>query len=166
MDGEAKKAGHLHHYRCSLSWRGSTAEGYEAYGRDHSVVVPPSQIELTLSADPVFRGDAARLNPEQLLLTAASSCQLLEFLALAARSRVEVVAYEDQASASMDERSRPPRFTEIRLTPSITVADGTDGARVERLVAKAHEGCYIANSLKCPMEIEPSIRWTGAGGRL
>ena len=69
---------------------------------------PPSEIELRLSADPVFRGDAAELNPEQLLLVAASSCQLLEFLALAARSRVAVISYEDRASASMDERAPPP----------------------------------------------------------
>jgi organic hydroperoxide reductase OsmC/OhrA len=150
--------GQLHKYACSLSWRGSTADGYEAYSRQHSVVVAPSEIELRLSADPVFRGDAAELNPEQLLLVAASSCQLLEFLALAARSRVAVISYEDRASASMDERARPPKVTEIRLSPSITVARETDATRVERLVEKAHAGCYIANSLKCAMEIDPVIR--------
>ena len=66
-----------HRYRTELAWRGSTGAGYAAYDRTHEVSAPPAGVTLSLSADPTFRGDPERLNPEQLLLAAASSCQML-----------------------------------------------------------------------------------------
>ena len=66
-----------------------------------------------MSADPAFRGDATRMNPEQLLVMAAASCQLLSFLAVAARARLDVVAYEDEAEAAMPEGDRPVRIVSI-----------------------------------------------------
>ena len=68
--------------RGSRRSRGSTAAGYESYDRAHLGAVPPSLSEIELSADPVFRGDPQRCNPEQLLVLAAASCQLLSFLAV------------------------------------------------------------------------------------
>jgi organic hydroperoxide reductase OsmC/OhrA len=137
MGSAVKRGGNVHHYASSLRWDGSTGAGYEAYSREHRVVVPPSRIELAVSADPVFRGEASVLNPEQLLLVAASSGQLLEFLALPARPRVNVVSYVDEASATLDLGARPALIGEIRLSPSIMVASGADLVRVERLVHKA-----------------------------
>ena len=63
------------------------------------------------------KGDPGVLNPEQLLLMAASSCQMLWFLHLAAKARVDVVAYEDQAEALMPEDEEPVRITESPCTP-------------------------------------------------
>ena len=80
---------HTHHYQSRLRWTGSTGSGYEAYEREHRVAVPPATEELRLSSDPVFLGNPDLPNPEQLLVAAASSCQLLMFLALAARSRMD-----------------------------------------------------------------------------
>jgi len=67
---------HTHAYRSELSWEGSTASGYEVYERAHRVLIPPAEAELLLSSDPAFKGDGQLANPEQLLLAAASSCQL------------------------------------------------------------------------------------------
>jgi organic hydroperoxide reductase OsmC/OhrA len=148
---------HTHTYRSQLSWTGSTGVGYETFERTHRVAVPPSDVELVVSSDPAFRGDASRANPEQLLLAAASSCQLLSFLAIAARSRVDVLAYEDDAEAIMPEGQRPTRITLITLRPRIMVAAGVDLDRVRRLVDKAHGECYIANTLNAEIVIEPLI---------
>jgi len=146
-----------HTYRSRLSWQGSTADGYEAYDRTHRVVVPPAGGELVMSSDPAFRGDGELPNPEQLLLAAASSCQLLSFLAIAARSRVDVVAYEDDADAVMPEGEKPMRITRITLRPRISVAAGSDLDRVRRMVESAHRGCFIANTLNAEIVIEPVI---------
>jgi organic hydroperoxide reductase OsmC/OhrA len=146
-----------HTYRTSLRWRGSTGAGYEGYDRGHGVAAPPAKAALELSADPAFRGDPARLNPEQLLAAAASSCQLLSFLAICARSGVDVLAYDDEAEALMPEDDHPVRITEITLRPRIVVAAGSDLDRVRRIVEKAHEQCYIANTLTARMAIEPVI---------
>ena len=110
-----------------------------------------------LSSDPAFLGEAKLPNPEQLLLAAASSCQLLSFLAIAARSRIDVVAYEDEAEAIMPEDVKPLRITQITLRPHIVVARGVDLDRVRRLVGKAHDACFIANTLNAEVVLEPLI---------
>src|ERR1044071_6019876 len=99
---------HTHTYSSRLIWEGSTADGYDHYDRGHTVEV--AEGALALSGDPAFGGDAAIPNPEQLLLAAASSCQLLSFLAYAARSRIEVTAYSDEAEAEMPEDDLPVRI--------------------------------------------------------
>lgn len=146
-----------HRYRAQAAWAGSTAVGYEAYDRAHSVRCTPADAALALSSDPAFRGDPSRLNPEQLLLAAAVSCQLLAFLAVAARARIDVVGYEDDAEADMPEDDRPMRITSIRLRPRITVAAGTNPERVHKLVAIAHQECFIANSLSSAMDVRATV---------
>jgi len=54
----------MHHYRVTSRWSGSTGVGYEAYDRTHSVSTTPVTESLTLSADPAFRGDPSKLDPE------------------------------------------------------------------------------------------------------
>ena len=141
-------SGHTHVYRSELVWDGTTTSGgYEDYDRTHRLTTPPSEDELVLSSDPAFLGDPARMNPEQLLVAAASSCQMLSFLAYAARARIDVLAYTDSAEGVMPEDDKPMRITAITLRPRITVAPGTDRAKVEKFVAKAHDACFIANTL-------------------
>lgn len=151
-----------HRYSARCSWSGDTGLGYEGYDRSHVGRAPPSPGELFLSADPAFRGSPERLNPEQLLLLAASSCQLLAFLAVAARARVEVLRYDDEAEAVMPEDDTPVRITAITLRPRIEVAAGTSVARIEHLCEVAHRECYIANSLATPVEVRPIVT-TGGG---
>jgi organic hydroperoxide reductase OsmC/OhrA len=142
-----------HVYRSALSWSGSTRD-YESYDRRHEVSV--GNTTLALSADAAFRGDPALLNPEQLLVVAASSCQLLSFLAVAARSGVEVVSYRDEAEGRMAEAEQPMRVSPIILRPRVVARGGTI-EKVERLLHKAHEQCYIANSLSSDIALEPRI---------
>ena len=156
--------GHIHHYSVRCEWDGSTGVGYERYSRAHRISAPPAGAVLDLSSDPAFRGDPARLNPEQLLVMAASSCQLLSFLAVAARARLDVVAYADRAEAEMPGDDLPVRITTIRLRPHITLTAGVGGAqatdeRVRQLVELAHKECYIANSLKTEITVDPVIEW-------
>ena len=151
---------HVHRYRTRCTWSGSTGVGYEHYRREHEIAAPPAAATLTLSSDPAFRGDPARLNPEQLLVMAASSCQLLSFLAVAARARLDVLSYEDDAEALMPEDDQPIRLVTIRLRPRITLVPGVaDDARVRQLVGLAHRECYVANSLKTKVTVEPIIEW-------
>ena len=153
----------VHTYRAQCSWSGSTAEGYRGYDRAHRGCAPPAEPELALSADPAFLGDPARLNPEQLVLLAAASCQLLSFLAVAARARIDVRDYRDEATATMPEASRPIRLAEIVLRPRITLAAGPSEERVRHLVEVAHRECFIANSLATPVRVEPLIAFVEPG---
>jgi organic hydroperoxide reductase OsmC/OhrA len=144
-----------HTYAARLAWTGDTGPGYRAYDRNHTA--GPPGLDLQLSADPAFRGDPSRLNPEQLLVMAASSCQLLTFLALAARRRISVTAYEDDPTGVMPMDSLPVRITRVVLRPRVTVAPGTDHALVEQLVHQAHDECYVASSLKSEVLLEATV---------
>jgi organic hydroperoxide reductase OsmC/OhrA len=146
----------IHTYAITLTWSGSTGAGYRRYSRSHQVV-PRGAAGIAMSSDPAFRGDPSLANPEQLLLAAASSCQLLSFLAVAARAGVDVVDYTDDAAAVMPEQGRPVRIDRITLRPVIAVR-GVDAVTVQQLVKTAHEDCYVANSLAVPVDVEPVIR--------
>ena len=148
-----------HHYRVRTAWSGSTGAGYEAYDRAHQASSPPSPAALELSSDPAFRGDPTLLNPEQLLVLAASSCQLLSFLAVAARARIDVVGYEDEGEGFMPEDDPPARLTRIVLRPRIRVVAGPTEERVRHLVDVGHRECFIANSLTTDVVVEPTIEF-------
>jgi len=156
-------AGHDHTYRTSLTWSGSTGVGYERYERAHEVGAAPARDRLSLSADPSFGGDTSQLNPEQLLVASASSCQLLSFLAVSARARLDVVSYTDDAVAVMVADDLPVRLTRIDLRPAITLADSDRGRpseeRLRRLCYLAHGECYVANSLRTDVVVEPTFTW-------
>ena len=144
-----------HAYATTLTWSGSTGAGYRHYRRAHHVT-PHGAAGIAVSADVAFRGDPALANPEQLVLAAASSCQLLSFLAVAARAGVDVVGYVDEATAAMPQDGQPVRITQITLRPVITVRDA-DPATMEQLVRTAHDQCYVANSLTTVVNVEPVI---------
>lgn len=145
-----------HHYAATIEWTGSTADGYRGYDRTHTARID-GKTELVVTADPNFLGDPTKHNPEDLLLVALSSCHLLTFLSLCARSRIVVTAYRDRATGSM---STPPegqgRFTEVVLRPQVTVADANMVEKALALHAAAHKYCFIANSVNFPVRHEPT----------
>jgi organic hydroperoxide reductase OsmC/OhrA len=151
----------IHRYQAACSWHGSTEGGYRAYDRTHAGSAPPANATLRLSGDPAFGGDETALNPEQLLVLAATSCQLLSFLAAAARAGVTVLDYQDSAAATMAERRPPISIDAIDLHPRITVAPGTDVGVVATLVQEAHEQCYVANTLRCEVSVTADIVVSG-----
>src|SRR5262249_55604076 len=125
----------VHHFACHLVWTGAArggTTGYEHYSREVRAEVagkPPR----SRSGAPAFRGDAALLNPEDLLVAALSSCHFLSYAALCARSGVAVVAYEDEATGTMDRVDGVTRFTEVVLRPRVTLAPGADADKARAL---------------------------------
>ena len=151
--------GHVHRYHATCHWTGDTAVGYRSYDRTHTSSAPPVPTELVVSADPAFLGNPERLNPEQLVVVAVSSCQLLSFLAIAARARVQVLEYDDHAEAVMSEEDKPMRLTRIILGPRIAVGPGVKEVRVLKLTEMAHKQCYITNSLSTNVVVEPTVEF-------
>ncbi|MFJ3404571.1 OsmC family protein [Promicromonospora sp. NPDC090134] len=146
-----------HPYATRLHWAGSTGGGLRAYSRDHVATAAPATPVVELSADSAFRGDPDRLNPEQLVVMAASSCQMLSFLGAAARAGVDVLAYDDAATSHLDLAATPARLGTIRLAVTVRVAAGTDEALVRELAEQAHHACYVAASLAVPVEVALAV---------
>lgn len=147
----------LHRYTVSCAWQGSTGAGYDAYDRSHKADALPAADTLYLSSDPAFRGNPEFFNPEQLLVVSAASCQLLSFLAVAARARIDVVDYRDDAEGEMPEDEQPMRVTRITLRPRITVRGEVSEDRIRHLVDVGHRECFIANSLTTEVVVEPEV---------
>jgi organic hydroperoxide reductase OsmC/OhrA len=143
-------------YETRVRWTGSTGLGWEHYDRTHVATAPPAEQEVRVTTGE-SKGDPAILNPEQLLLMAASSCQMLWFLHLAAKARVDVVEYRDDAVALMPTDRQPVRISEIALRPHIVVAGETGEERIRKLLDTAHEHCFVANSLTSEMTLQPTV---------
>ena len=79
-------------------------------------------------------------------MVAASSCQLLSLLAIAARARVHVLECDDHAKVVMPQEDKRMRLTKFTLRPRIVVGSGVKEERVLRLTETAHEQCYITDS--------------------
>jgi organic hydroperoxide reductase OsmC/OhrA len=166
MGSVASTARAPHRYTTTCTWSGTTAVGYDSYSRDHEVTADGADAPLRLSSDRAFRGDPDRWNPEVLLVAAASSCHMLSFLAAAARARIEVISYEDRASGEMPDQREPTGLTSIVLRPIVTVRVPVDVAEHETVTRRlghlnevAHRECFIANSLRTPVVIEPQFRF-------
>jgi len=143
-------------YETRVHWTGSTGLGWEHYDRTHVATASPAEQEVRVTTGE-SKGDPAILNPEQLLLMAASSCQMLWFLHLAAKARIDVVEYEDSATALMPTDQEPVRITEIALRPRIVVSGEVNEERVRKLAHTAHEHCFVANSLNSQMTLQPTV---------
>ena len=150
---------HVHHYHVEVSWtgnRGSGTDGYRNYGREHLIRIA-GKPDLDGSADPTFRGDATKHNPEDMLVTALSTCHMLSYLHMATVAGVVVVAYEDRAEGTMVTEGDSGRFSEVVLHPTVTNRADSDPARALAAHESAHHACFIANSVNFPVRCEPQI---------
>jgi organic hydroperoxide reductase OsmC/OhrA len=125
------------------------------FSRDLDVTIGPAA--MAMSAAPGFRGDAARVNPEQLFVASLSACQALTYLFLAARHGVAVVGYTDDAEGRLGVSDGKMRVSRVLLRPRIALAEGAAEATARALVEKAHADCFIANSTNTPVHIEPTF---------
>jgi organic hydroperoxide reductase OsmC/OhrA len=122
------------------------------------VVRAPGKPDLAGSSAPEFRGDAARWNPEELLVAALSQCHMLWYLHLCAESGVEVTGYQDEPLGTMEEAADGSgRFLEVVLRPRVTVAERGMFEAAGVAHAGAHGKCFIANSVNFPVRHEPVI---------
>jgi organic hydroperoxide reductase OsmC/OhrA len=156
-------AGREHRYDVVVEWTGNTGTGtagYRTYDRRHEIDAPDSsKPAIPGSSDPAFRGDRTRWNPEELLVASLAACHQLWYLHLCAEAGVVVIAYVDRAEGTMiEEATGAGQFSRVVLRPLVTVAEGTDLARARALHADAHAKCFIARSVRFPVEHEPEFR--------
>ena len=146
-----------------LEWAGA-ADGPTrdpaTFSRDLDVSV--GAITLPMSSAPGYRGDPSRTNPEQLFVASLSACQALTYLFLAAKNGVRVAGYTDDAEGHLGIVDGRIRMSRVTLRPRITLEVEAEEARARDLVARAHESCFIANSVSTPVEIAPTFAFATA----
>jgi organic hydroperoxide reductase OsmC/OhrA len=150
-----------HRYAVTTIWTGNTGTGtsaYDDYARSHEIRSNQPKPAIPGSADPMFRGDQTRWNPDELLVAALSACHQLWYLHLCADAGIVVTAYLDHAEGELDEAADGAgRFRRVILRPEVVLAPGADAAKALALHREAHAKCFVANSVNFPVEHEPRI---------
>ena len=146
-----------HHYAVTVDWTGNKGTGtsaYGAYARAHEIRIA-GKPTIPGSSDPSFRGDPARYNPEELLVASLSACHMLWFLHLACQKNWVVERYVDEAVGILDKTW----MSRVTLRPAVSFS-GKRPTEEEHaaLHHRAHEKCYIANSVKTEIVVEPCLK--------
>lgn len=144
-----------HHIR--LNWeKGDVPFTYNEYPRNHAIAFKNGQETVVASASPSYKGDASKADPEDLLVAALSSCHMLSFLAIAAKKRLTVQSYQDDAVGFLEDDTPNGGKLWIKrviLRPKVMI--DADAETLAEIYHKAHEACFIANSVKTEVSVEP-----------
>jgi organic hydroperoxide reductase OsmC/OhrA len=145
-------------HTATIRWTRRTPDfAVESYDRNHQWEFD-SGVVIGASSAPAYRGDPTRVDPEEALVAALSGCHMLTFLFVAARKKFVVDSYEDAAVGVMT-RNAQGKFWISRVTLRPTVVFSADKRPTpEELAAlhhAAHEDCFIAQSVKTEVVIEP-----------
>jgi organic hydroperoxide reductase OsmC/OhrA len=133
-------------HRAGVSWDGGEGEDVRA----HRVLLGAQSVPCSSAIE--FGGDETKSNPETLLIGALASCHMLWFLALARKRGFAVASYEDDADGILDGK----RFTLATLRPRVRWEGSPPPPEaIEELHHRAHELCFIANSVEFPVGVEP-----------
>jgi organic hydroperoxide reductase OsmC/OhrA len=153
-------AGQTHHYSTRLVWTGGkdSTGSFRNHVRAYEISAPGKPV-IAGSSDAVFRGDAGRWNPEDLLVASLSACHKLWYMGLCAAAGIVVLAYEDAADGTMveEEAGGGGQFVKVTLRPRVTLAPGSDRRKAESLHHTAHKNCFIARSVNFPVVHEPVV---------
>ena len=144
-------------HRATVEWKRQGDFVYESYSRQHTlrfeggITVPgnaaPANIPRTVTPAP-------GVDPEQAFVASLSSCHMLWFLHLACNRKFVVDRYVDEAVGLLDK----DWISKVTLRPSVTFSGKAPTEEEHRaLHHKAHEKCFIANSVKSEVLVDPRI---------
>ncbi len=148
-----------HHYTIDLLWKGSvTIDKRFKYDKTYQINFINNKPSITGSADPVFHGNAALYNPEELLLSALASCHMMSFFYLCSVHKLEIESYHDQPKGTLTiNPNGSGQFKSVVLQPTI-VAKHTQKNTIHELFLKAKEYCFIARSCNFNIILKPEIQ--------
>ena len=147
-------------YTRTVRWTGNTGQGtatYKGYERTWDIAVPGKEV-VHCSNDPLLGGDSSKMNPEDLLLSALSSCHMLWYLHLASNAKIKVLSYEDQPiGVGENMPDGTGRFLSATLKPKIEIEAGGDIQCAHDIHGDIHKHCFIARSVNFPVSCESDI---------
>ncbi|ASP38296.1 osmotically inducible protein OsmC [Bacterioplanes sanyensis] len=133
-----------------LQWQRRGEFSHAGFERRHELEFQPQVSIAAGGANNDFGAD-----PEQMLAAAMASCHMQTFLALAAKKRLQVERYQDEAIASLAQRDDGKFWVDrIVLQPQVVFAGESPAAEtIKAMHDKAHQHCFIANSVTTEVDI-------------
>jgi organic hydroperoxide reductase OsmC/OhrA len=152
----------MSNHTATISWRRTSPDFLAgSYSREHTwtfdggLVVPASPSPNNVRAP---YSNAANVDPEEAFVASISSCHMLSYLYIAYLQGFQVDAYQDEAIGVMAKNEKGvPWVSAVKLHPKIAYSGEKipTAADEERLHHLAHEQCYIANSVRTEVTVEP-----------
>jgi organic hydroperoxide reductase OsmC/OhrA len=144
-------------HHAKIAWQRTSPDfTWQTYNRAHEWQFTAATVPA--SATKEYRGDAERVNPEEALVAALSACHMLTFLAVAAKHKLSLDSYHDDAVGVLEKNSAGKlAITRVTLRPKIVWSAGTtvSAEQLAKLHHDAHEGCFIASSVKTEVTVAP-----------
>lgn len=138
-------------YRTGVRWTDRKIGVISAIGKPDILVATP----------PEFKGHEGIWSPEDLFVASVNICLMTTFLAFAERAGLSFIGYEGTAEGLLELVEGKFQFTKIVLRPKLTLKPGEDAKKAGELLTKAEANCLISNSMKCRVELEPTIALGG-----
>ena len=143
-------------HRITVEWKRSGEFRYETYSRNHVIAFGDIRVPGNAAAEniPATVAPAIGVDPEQSFVAALCACHMLWFLHLASQKKWAVERYVDEAVGVLDKTW----ISRVTLRPLVSFA-GTPPSAQEHaaLHERAHQKCFIANSVKSEVRVEPRI---------
>jgi organic hydroperoxide reductase OsmC/OhrA len=148
----------VHQYQTDLIWTGNKGSGtmdYRSYDRSYVISIQ-NKNDIQGSSDSSFMGDKSKHNPEDLLVSALSSCHMLWYLHLCSQNGIVILEYKDSALGKMTENpDGSGHFTEVILRPVVVINNEDHVEKANALHEEANKMCFISNSCNFPVKQEP-----------
>ena len=145
-------------HKVTLTWqRGDKPFEYQKYSRDHTWKFEGGH-EMQASAAPAYLGSPNLVDPEEAFVASLSSCHMLTFLAIACKKKFVLDEYVDDAVGYMEKNPEGRlAITRVTLRQRLKFSGENEptAQEIEEMNHGAHEQCFIANSVKTEVKVEP-----------
>jgi organic hydroperoxide reductase OsmC/OhrA len=148
-------------YTATIRWRrtgdGDFTKGQ--YSRAHEWAFDGGHVMLASASPhivPAPWSDPEGVDPEEAFVASLSSCHMLFFLDFARRAGFVVETYVDEAEGMLEKRADGKMWmSSVTLRPKVNWdGNSPDEAALSDLHHRAHEACFIANSVTTEVRVE------------
>lgn len=138
----------IYFYETEIEWKG-----------DRDLLIASGKLSaIGAGAPPEFKGREGVWSPEHLFVASLNSCFMLTLLAIAEFSKIAIVSFSSSAKGKLEKVAGGTyQVTEIVVKPRVVLASANDLARMPRIFEKAKENCFVSNSIKSTITIEPEV---------
>lgn len=136
-----------YNYHTHLKWLGNRAGMLSSDGKP----------ELRVASPPEFKGETGVWTPEDLFVAAVETCTMTTFAAYSLKKNLPVISYTSYAEGVLENVDGVYFFTHIVLKPTIVVDSQKYIADAEKILQEAQRDCFIANSIRAEVTVEPNI---------
>ena len=113
---------------------------------------------IAAGAPPEFKGREENWSPEHLFVASLNSCYTLTLLAIAEFSKLPLVSLSSTAKGKLEKiPGGSYQVIEIVVKPRAVIANASDLSRMPRIFEKAKQNCFVSNSIKSAIKLEPEV---------